>query len=165
MTDLDVRFAPSDSVADDGDADTVDTFSKSFGSRVKEAREAAGLTQTQLADRLGMTRSSVANIEAGRQKPAVATAARCADVLRCDPGWLLSGDDAEVRRRGLDNLRTQLVSILRRLDTAGVEGGYLLPDLVAENLGKSAAGIGSTVAFIDKFLMPGLSSVDEGNTD
>ncbi|ANZ35289.1 hypothetical protein BBK82_03540 [Lentzea guizhouensis] len=38
-----------------------------------------------------MTRSSVANFEAGRQHAPVAIAALCADVLLCDPGWLLSG--------------------------------------------------------------------------
>lgn len=66
-------------------------FRVTFGARVKEAREAAGLTQTQLANRLGRTRSSVANIEAGRQIPSVEVAARCSQALGCDPGWLLSG--------------------------------------------------------------------------
>jgi transcriptional regulator with XRE-family HTH domain len=63
----------------------------SFGNRVKLARKAAELTQAQLAERLGLTRSSVANIESGRQKATVDKAAMAALALRCDPGWLLTG--------------------------------------------------------------------------
>lgn len=76
-------------MAADTDTDTV--FAVAFGERVKQAREAAGLTQSQLAKRLGRTRSSISNIEAGRQTPSVEMAARCARLLRCDPGWLLAG--------------------------------------------------------------------------
>lgn len=39
-----------------------------FGARLKAAREASGITQSRLADSLGLQRSSVANIEAGRQR-------------------------------------------------------------------------------------------------
>jgi transcriptional regulator with XRE-family HTH domain len=67
-------------------------FYPAFGERVKQAREAAGLTQLDLAKKIGLTRSSVANIEAGRQKPTVEKAAMAAIVLRCDPGWLLAGE-------------------------------------------------------------------------
>jgi transcriptional regulator with XRE-family HTH domain len=62
-----------------------------FGARVKQAREAATLSQAELARRLSMTRSSVANIEAGRQKTTVGKAAKIAADLRCDPCWLLVG--------------------------------------------------------------------------
>lgn len=76
-------------------ADTDDLFfSVAFGTRVKEAREKATLSQTELARRLGLTRSSVANIEAGRQHPTVGRAAMIAQVTRCDPGWLLAGTAA-----------------------------------------------------------------------
>lgn len=67
-------------------------FRVAFGKRVKHAREAAGLNQAELARRLGRTRSSVANIEAGRQTPSAEMAERCAQILRCDPGWLLAGE-------------------------------------------------------------------------
>jgi transcriptional regulator with XRE-family HTH domain len=40
---------------------------RSVGRRIREARAAAGLSQQQVASRVGMTRSSVANLEAGRQ--------------------------------------------------------------------------------------------------
>lgn len=46
----------------------VDQFYKEFGRRVRLERERAGVTQAQLAAAIGLTRSSVANLEAGRQK-------------------------------------------------------------------------------------------------
>lgn len=71
---------------------TADSFSwPSFGDRVKLARKAADMTQAQLAEHLGMTRSPVANIESGRQKATVDRAAKVALTLRCDAGWLLTG--------------------------------------------------------------------------
>jgi transcriptional regulator with XRE-family HTH domain len=40
---------------------------KAFGAQVRERREALGMTQLQLSASIGLTRGSVANIEAGRQ--------------------------------------------------------------------------------------------------
>lgn len=39
-----------------------------LGARVKEIRNAVGISQDDLAKRLKITRASVANIEAGRQR-------------------------------------------------------------------------------------------------
>lgn len=46
----------------------IRAFYAQLGRRVRDAREAAGVTQEQLANRLGLTRGSVANLEAGRQR-------------------------------------------------------------------------------------------------
>ena len=43
------------------------------GSIVKQAREAAGLSQTQLAERIGTTQSAVARLESPRSNPRVET--------------------------------------------------------------------------------------------
>lgn len=40
-----------------------------FASRLRELREAAGLTQPQLAERAGMTRDGISHLEQGRRKP------------------------------------------------------------------------------------------------
>ena len=40
---------------------------KAFGAQVRSRREVLGLTQLQLSKKIGLTRGSVANIEAGRQ--------------------------------------------------------------------------------------------------
>jgi DNA-binding XRE family transcriptional regulator len=39
-----------------------------LGQRIRRKREVANLTQTQLAERVGVLRTSITNIEAGRQK-------------------------------------------------------------------------------------------------
>lgn len=43
-------------------------FYREFGQRVKNSRVNRGLTQADLATQLGLTRSSVANLESGRQR-------------------------------------------------------------------------------------------------
>jgi transcriptional regulator with XRE-family HTH domain len=67
----------------------VPRFYQEFGSRLREQREAAGLSQQQLAVAIGLTRSSIANIEAGRQRVALHHFARFADALRVTPTSLL----------------------------------------------------------------------------
>jgi transcriptional regulator with XRE-family HTH domain len=77
-------------------------MSEAVGQRVAEARHEAGLTQTQLGNRIGRTRSSVANIEAGRQNPGADLVLRIAQVLSVPAGWLLNDDvigSAAPRRR------------------------------------------------------------------
>lgn len=64
-------------------------FYEEFGSRLREEREAAGLSQQQLAKAVGLTRSSIANIEAGRQRVALHHFTGFADALRLNPASLL----------------------------------------------------------------------------
>lgn len=65
-----------------------------FGAAVKATRMECGWSQSELADRLRLTRSSVANLEAGRQDVPSSTAARLVALLRIDlPGWVLVPDD------------------------------------------------------------------------
>lgn len=45
-----------------------DEFYRLVGSKVRSARIAAGVSQTLLASRVGLTRSSITNIEAARQR-------------------------------------------------------------------------------------------------
>ena len=52
-----------------------------FHARLKELREAAGLTQVDLAERSGVPKPSIANLEQGRRKPALETAQKLATAL------------------------------------------------------------------------------------
>jgi transcriptional regulator with XRE-family HTH domain len=54
-----------------------------FGGRLRELREAAGLTQQQLADRAGLTREGVAQLEIGRRQPAWKTVLVMCEALGC----------------------------------------------------------------------------------
>lgn len=71
--------------------DEIDRFYAELGQRIRAAREGAGLTQQQLAAALDLTRSSVANIEAGRQKPLMHVAAAVASVTGVPAAELLPG--------------------------------------------------------------------------
>lgn len=52
-----------------------------FGLALREAREAADLTQTALAARIGTTQPAVARLEAGIVDPKLSTLQRLAEVL------------------------------------------------------------------------------------
>jgi ribosome-binding protein aMBF1 (putative translation factor) len=52
-----------------------------IGREVRRQREAAGLTQRQLADLAGMTQSVIARLEAGGTEPTLATLDRVARAL------------------------------------------------------------------------------------
>ena len=52
-----------------------------FGRRLRELREAAGLTQTQLAERAGMVYQALAKYERGENEPTWPVALRLAEAL------------------------------------------------------------------------------------
>lgn len=66
-----------------------------YGERVRTVRVAAGLTQADLATRLDLDRSSVANIEAGRQAQTAEQLMGTAYATGADPRWLLTGWEPE----------------------------------------------------------------------
>ncbi|HEX3778613.1 MAG TPA: helix-turn-helix domain-containing protein [Pseudonocardiaceae bacterium] len=63
-----------------------------LGGRIAQARQAAALTQAELADHLNLTRSSVANIEAGRQAILAERVVQIGEATGTDARWLLTGD-------------------------------------------------------------------------
>lgn len=54
--------------ADKAGLDSIEPVYRLVGRRVKEVREFLGWTQEQLAERLELSRPSIANIETGRQR-------------------------------------------------------------------------------------------------
>ena len=54
---------------------------KALGNRIRELREQSGITQSQLADRMVVSRSTVANWEAGKRLPDIGMLARLAGCL------------------------------------------------------------------------------------
>jgi transcriptional regulator with XRE-family HTH domain len=57
-------------------------FYSTLGARICEARKAARLTQEQVADQVGLARTSITNIEKGRQPVQVHLLVELAHVLR-----------------------------------------------------------------------------------
>lgn len=72
---------------------STDALYREIGERIREVRQEAGLTQAKLADCVDLTRTSIANIELGRQKIQVHTLVAIAEALRLKPGSLLQRSD------------------------------------------------------------------------
>lgn len=65
-----------------------------MGNRIKELRIAAGLTQTELGEKLGIGSSAVAKYEKGRVKNIKqSTIAKMADIFGCTPSHVMALDD------------------------------------------------------------------------
>lgn len=64
-----------------------------FGRRVRVRRRAAGLTQTQLADRAYVNREFIGRIECDQANPSLATIALIAAALDCSIADLFAPDD------------------------------------------------------------------------
>lgn len=65
----------------------------SFGDKLRSARKAAGLTQRELAKRIGMENSSICNWEKGRSIPYVDTIESICGVLHVDPAYFFEGGE------------------------------------------------------------------------
>lgn len=97
------------SIFDSTDPVADKQFYREFGRRIAALRAALGITQAEVAERLGVTRASVANIEGGRQKLyvhqlyALARALQLSDlgellptVVPAEEGLALLGDREDV---------------------------------------------------------------------
>ena len=65
--------------------------------RIKERREALGLTQAQLADRMGVTTTAVRKWETGQALPSADKLPALADLLNCSIDALYGRDGLEER--------------------------------------------------------------------
>lgn len=78
-----------------------------ISARVRSARKAAGLTQEELASRIGVTPETISNIERARQVPSVETLCALAETMALAPTELLpekSGGAAKsAQRMGLED--------------------------------------------------------------
>lgn len=59
--------------------------------RLRKARETAGLTQTEMAERLSVSRSTVVNYEQRHTRPLAAIRKAWADACGVSDEWLLTG--------------------------------------------------------------------------
>lgn len=78
-------------------------FYAEVGRRIRQAREKRGLSQEALASAVSLTRTSVTNIEKGRQKFLVHTLVDLARSLRVEPTTLLP-ESGITQEKELDEL-------------------------------------------------------------
>lgn len=62
-----------------------------MGNRIKELRQALGLTQQEFADRIGVKRGAIANYEIGRNASDTAVTLICRE-FHVDEHWLRTGN-------------------------------------------------------------------------
>jgi transcriptional regulator with XRE-family HTH domain len=70
------------------------------GSRLRAARELAGLSQGQVAKEMRLHRPSISEVEAGRRKVSSQELLRFAEIYAVDIEWLASGDSREANSEG-----------------------------------------------------------------
>lgn len=87
---------------------------REVGQRVRALRSAAGLTQLTLGQRVGLTRTSITNIERGRQQFSLHILYDLADALAVSPTALLSPPPAEREAAIDERLPSDLSSDERR---------------------------------------------------
>ena len=80
------------------------TFYQRFGRHLRQARKAAGLSQADLAVAIKLTRTSISNIEKGRQKVLLHTFVEMLHVLNVQPGKLLPVSQPTSLPPGLNSL-------------------------------------------------------------
>ncbi|HII4332170.1 helix-turn-helix domain-containing protein [Vibrio parahaemolyticus] len=67
---------------------------KELGQRIAQTRKALGLTQTQVAEQLGISQQTLAHYEVGRLRIAVSTLVPLAEILHSSVDELLHGKEA-----------------------------------------------------------------------
>jgi transcriptional regulator with XRE-family HTH domain len=103
-----------------------------FGDVIRQRCEALGMTQTELADRVGVHVRQIRRYERGEQQPVLGVAAKLAatlgvslDELAGAPDGPLDGDWWSARQIEVDGrslIATVPVTLRRRADTVTVEG-------------------------------------------
>src|SRR5574337_545304 len=91
-----------------------DPLYSAFGRLVRKHRERLGLTQDQLSQRVGLSRTSITNIERGRQKVLLHQVFMLAESLEANPEALLPTLQAGQRSKRLSNSRPVVNSQLNR---------------------------------------------------
>ena len=79
-----------------------------IGNRIVDRRKELGLSQREVAERMGVTPPSLANVEAGRQRLLVNTLVDIAGILNLSPGELIEGTEFQ-RLGGLDKEDAALI--------------------------------------------------------
>lgn len=81
-----------------------------IAARLKDARLLAGLSQAQAADKLGLQRPAVSELEAGNRKVSAEELIRFGQLYRVNTNWLLGQED-----KGLDEFDEELKFAAREL--------------------------------------------------
>lgn len=92
----------------------------SLCSRLKEARKTAGMTQDQLANALGIAKTTVSGYETGHREPEMAILYKIMKILNVDANYLFQDEMRELERfENLSHDEREIITKIRRLDNHG----------------------------------------------
>jgi molybdate-binding protein/DNA-binding XRE family transcriptional regulator len=116
------------------------TTEPGFENRLREKRQAAGLSQKQLGDMAGITRQAVAAVETNQYSPATSVALQFARALKCrvedlfsikSDGEIIQGELLGSLPKGGGNVRAQVTQVGDRVLIRPLDGGGGLTSLTA----------------------------------
>ena len=81
-----------------------------FGQRVQESRKFAGMTQEELAERLGIDKNHVSRIERGAKACSIDILVELSGILKVSTDYLLTGKSID-----REMTRTQVLSVISQL--------------------------------------------------
>ena len=93
----------------------------SIGSRIKERREELGITQTQLADMIGVTKGAIGNYETDANSPKASIMYKVFRALKCDANYLYQDELGEAESDMLPSEERRLLKLFRDLNKEGKE--------------------------------------------
>jgi len=73
----------------------LNTEREKIAARLKQARTLSGLSQAQAADKLGILRPTISEIESGRRKVSADELLQFAELYKVDTAWLLHEEKEE----------------------------------------------------------------------
>ena len=93
-------------------------FFQQLGTRIAALRKEQGMTQVQLAERLGLTQQMIASYEVGRRRVPVSLLPQIADTLAASLDELIGKKDTQPGKRGPSSLLQKQIERLSRLPKA-----------------------------------------------
>lgn len=92
----------------------------SVGLRIRNARKAQGLTQLELAERMGSSKSMVNAAELGKLTPSNRWLKKMAEVCHVSMQWILTGSEENGEKQLLDQSMKQIDDFLRTNEIARI---------------------------------------------
>ena|SRR4029077_17476993 len=95
---------------------------RQVGTRIRKAREAVGLSQEDVGDALGLSRSAVSQWEKGQSSPTESNLVTLSGVLKVNPDYLIRGKGkppvlVEIKESG--EFRRSSINRIKRLIATG----------------------------------------------
>lgn len=75
-----------------------------LGERIRQARKEAGLTQKQLAEKIGVAAITIRQYESSKREPRYETLRSIAAAVECNVNWLFSGHSVDLGQQATDHV-------------------------------------------------------------